>query len=155
MSASNHFDSQNPGFRLWEKGGGMPRSTPSHGSDEYNDYHNFDCYRSTRMPTEPDVTMTRPPPYAPPQNQTPPLFATPQQHIWPSMIATSSTYQSPILPAVPIQPPVSAISVGADVTTTGAKTTTLRRKLTDDERRLICLEAENNPAMTQTQIGGT
>lgn len=76
----------------------------------------------------------------------------PQQHMWPSMLANSH-YQQPILPAVSVQTPLSATSMGSDMTPTSAKTSTSRRKLTDDERRLMCLEAENNPTMKQTQIG--
>lgn len=62
-------------------------------------------------------------------------------------------YQTPILPAGPMQTPLSA-STTSDMTPTSAKTTTSRRKLTDDERRQMCIEAEQNPTMKQTQIGG-
>lgn len=128
---------------------GQPRANATH-----QDYHNYDYQTSAPMSIEPTYTMSRPPPYATQQhNQMPPPLVTPQHHVWPSMLAGSSSFPQPILPAVPIQTPLSASSMGSDLTPTSAKTTTSRRKLTDDERRLMCLEAENNPTMKQTQIG--
>jgi len=40
------------------------------------------------------------------------------------------------------------------VTPTSAKSTTSRRKLTNEERRQMCVEAQQNPGIKQTQIGG-
>jgi hypothetical protein len=136
---------------------GYPQSIPaqSHASQPHNDYPAYDYQTSGQVSMEPGYTMARPPPYATPQHsQMPPPLVVPQHHnIWPSMIATSTSYQQHILPAGPTQTPLSASSMGSDLTPTSAKTTTSRRKLTDDERRLMCLEAENNPTMKQTQIG--
>ena len=106
------------------------------------------------MPIEPSYRMARPPPYAASVPQMPPPLIMPQNGIWPSMIATQThqgNYQPPILPAAPVTTPLSA---GSDLTPTSAKTPTSRRKLTDEERRQMCLEAEQNPTMKQTQIGG-
>lgn len=138
----------------WIGLGAYAPSGQQHGSQGQNDYHGYDYTSSAPVPMEPSYPMSRPPPYATPHhNQMPPPLVMPQQHIWPSMLATSSNYQQPILPAVSVQTPLSATSMGSDVTPTSAKTSTSRRKLTDDERRLMCLEAENNPTMKQTQIG--
>ena len=125
-----------------------------HGSQGHNEYPGYEFTSSAPIPLEPTYMMTRPPPYAAPQHgQMPPPLVMPQQHMWPSMLANSNSYAQPILPAVSVQTPLSATSMGSDMTPTSAKTTTSRRKLTDDERRLMCLEAENNPTMKQTQIG--
>ena len=114
-------------------------------------------YHQAPMPIEPSYSMPRPPLYTAGVPQMPPPLIMPQNGIWPSMIAAQNhqqpNYQPPILPAAPIQTPVSA-GTGSDVTPTSATTTTSRRKLTDDERRQMCLEAEQNPTMKQTQIGG-
>lgn len=119
-----------------------------------NDYPSYDYQASVSMSMESSYAMNRPPPYATPQHaQMPPPLVMPQHNVWPSMLATSTAYQQPILPAVPVHTPLSATSVGSDLTPTSAKTATSRRKLTDEERRLMCLEAENNPSMKQTQIG--
>lgn len=125
----------------------------SHGHSGFPSYG----YQAPPLPMEPSYTMSRPPPYASAsQSHMPPPLIMPQHHnIWPSMLANSNgTYQTPILPAVTIPTPISATSIGSDLTPLSAKSSTSRRKLTDDERRLMCLEAENNPTMKQTQIGG-
>lgn len=127
---------------------------PRGNQPQQHEYHNYDFQTSAPLSMETTYPMSRPPPYAPPSHtQMPPPLVMPQHGIWPSMLAGSSNYPQPILPAVPIQTPLSASSIGSDLTPTSAKTTTSRRKLTDDERRLMCLEAENNPTMKQTQIG--
>jgi hypothetical protein len=87
----------------------------------------------------------------------PPPLIMPQSGLWPSMIAAGAhqtTYQTPILPAAPVNTPLSA-ATSSDLTPTSAKSTISRRKLTDEERRQMCLEAEQNPNMKQTQIGGS
>lgn len=136
----------------WIGSGGYTQQG-QHGSQGQNEYTGYEYVSTNPVPMEPNYTMSRPPPYAAPQHsQMPPPLVMPQQHMWPSMLANSN-YQQPILPAVSVQTPLSAISTGSDMTPTSAKTSTSRRKLTDDERRLMCLEAENNPTMKQTQIG--
>lgn len=118
-----------------------------------NDYQ-YDYASSAPMPMEPNYSINRRPSYAPPTHQMPPPLVMPVHGhgIWPSMLANSS-YQQSILPSANVQTPISATSITSDMTPTSAKTSTSRRKLTDEERRLMCLEAENNPSMKQTQIG--
>ena len=139
-------------------GGGYSQAGPSPNMSPMPEYHGFDFnHHQAPMPIEPSYSMPRPPPYAAGVPQMPPPLIMPHNGVWPSMLASQSqqgSYQPPaLLPAVPVQTPVSA-STGSDVTPTSAKTTTSRRKLTDDERRQMCLEAEQNPTMKQTQIGG-
>ena len=132
------------------------RSAPPPSVSPMREYQGFD-YHQAPMPMKPSSRVARPAPYAAGVPQMSPPSVMPQNGIWPSMIAAQShhqpNYQQPILPAAPIQTPVSA-GTEFDVTPTSAKTTTSRRKLTDDERRQMCLEAEQNPTMKQTQIGG-
>lgn len=144
----------------WMPLGAYSQSAQTHANQAHNDYPTYDYQTSGSVSMESSYPMNRPPPYATPQHsQMPPPLAVPHQNIWPSqlLVATSTAYQQPtqqhILPAGPLQTPLSASSMGSDLTPTSAKTTTSRRKLTDDERRLMCLEAENNPTMKQTQIG--
>lgn len=123
----------------------------------HNEFPGYGYPAAPPLPMEPSYTMSRPPPYASaPQSHMPPPLIMPQHHhVWPSMLAnTTGTYQTPILPAATTHTPISATSIGSDLTPLSAKSSTSRRKLTDDERRLMCLEAENNPTMKQTQIGG-
>lgn len=106
------------------------------------------------MPVEPAHRMALPPPYAGVLPSMPPPLIMPQSGLWPSMIASSGhqpSYQTPILAAAPVSTPLSA-GTNSDITPTSAKAP--RRKLTDDDRRQMCLEAEQNPSMKQTQIGG-
>lgn len=134
----------------WIGLGGYAQSTVHHGQ-QGNDYH-YDYASSAPMPIEPSYSINRPPTYAPPAHAMPPPLVMPAHGIWPSMLAGSS-YQQSILPAGNVQTPISATSINSDMTPTSARTSTSRRKLTDEERRLMCLEAENNPTMKQTQIG--
>lgn len=132
------------------------QSTPQHTVSPMHEYQGFD-YSQAPMPLEPAYTMPRPPPYASSHHPLPPPLVMPQSNvIWPSMLTSqSNTYQTPILPANSMHTPVSAApSHGSDITPTSAKSAS-RRKLTDEERRQMCLEAEQNPTMKQTQIGGT
>jgi hypothetical protein len=157
----DHPESHGSGYgpNSWINMGGYSQAgpPPSSISPPMHDYQGFD-YHSAPIPVEPSYSMPRPPPYAAGVPQMPPPLIMPSQNgIWPSMIASGAhqqhSYQPPILPAVPIQTPISA-GTGSDVTPTSAKTSTSRRKLTDEERRQMCLEAEQNPTMKQTQIGG-
>ena len=132
--------------------GNYGRSTPQLTVSPMHEYQGFD-YHQPPMLIEPSYRMAPPPPYAAgvfPQ-MSPPLLM-PQNGIWPSMIAARS-HQQPILPAASIQTRVLA-GTGSDMASSSANTMTSRRKLTDDERRQMCLEAEQNPTMKQTQIGG-
>ena len=142
-----------PGYK-WPPA--LARSAPPPTTSPMHEYQGFESHQAP-TPTEPSYSMPRPPPYAAGVPPMPPPLIMPQNGIWPSMIAAQNhqqpNYQPPILPAAPIQTPLSA-STGSDVAPTSAKTTTSRRKLTDDERRQMCLEAEQNPTMKQTQIGG-
>lgn len=155
MSPSHHGShNSHYGNDSWMGLGNYSQAPQQHGNQGQNSYADYEYANSAPIPMEPSYPMTRPPPYAQHQHsQMPPPLIMPQHNIWPSMLANSSNYQQPILPAVSTQTPISATSIGSDVTPTSAKTSTSRRKLTDDERRLMCLEAENNPTMKQTQIG--
>ena len=157
----DHPESHGSGYghNSWiNMAGGYSQAGPSPSMSPMHEYQSFD-YHTAPMPIEPAYSMPRPPPYAAGVAQMPPPLIMPQHNgMWPSMIASQQSHQQtsyppPILPAAPIHTPISA-GTGSDVTPTSAKTSTSRRKLTDDERRQMCLEAEQNPAMKQTQIGG-
>ncbi|KAH0830892.1 hypothetical protein FOPE_02000 [Fonsecaea pedrosoi] len=117
---------------------------------EYHHQHQH----NTPMPMEPAYPIQRPSPFASSHAPMPPPLVMPNNVLWPSMLASQpqGSYQPSILPAAPMQTPLSAGST-SDMTPTSAKTNTSRRKLTDEERRQMCIEAEQNPTMKQTQIG--
>ena len=97
--------------------------------------------------------MGRPPQYA---AGFPSMPLTPQTALWPSMIASQNNQQprhAPILPAPSTHTPV-LLSSEVAARWTGAQKATERRKLTDEERRQMCLDAEENPSMKQSQIAG-
>jgi hypothetical protein len=108
------------------------------------------------MPMEPAYNnVHRPSAFAASHAPMPPPLIMPHSGLWPSMLAShpQQSYSTPVLPHGQLPTPLSA-STASDITPTSAKTTTSRRKLTDDERRQMCIEAEQNPNMKQTQIGG-
>jgi hypothetical protein len=155
----DHPESHGSGYghNSWmNMSGGYSQAGPSPTMSPMPDYQAFD-YHPAPMPIEPAYSMPRPPPYAAGVPQMPPPLIMPQNGIWPSMIAAQShqqpNYPPTILPAASIQTPLSA-GTESDMTPSSAKTTTSRRKLTDEERRQMCMEAEQNPTMKQTQIGG-
>lgn len=161
---SGHHESQGSGcgHNAWVNpmAGGMysPSGPSSTTMSPMHEYSQFDFQPSTTLPSsmEPAYRMARPPPYAAVNPQMPPPLITNHNVLWPSMIASGvhpGTYQPPVLAAAPLNTPLSA-GTSSDVTPTSAKTTSSRRKLTDEERRQMCLEAEQNPNMKQTQIGG-
>ncbi|KIW96432.1 uncharacterized protein Z519_03501 [Cladophialophora bantiana CBS 173.52] len=115
------------------------------------DYHH---HHTTPIPLEPAYPIQRPSPFASSHAPMPPPLVVPNNILWPSMLASQpqASYPPPILPAGPLQTPLSA-GTGSDATPTSAKTNSSRRKLTDEERRQMCIEAEQNPSMKQTQIG--
>lgn len=117
---------------------------------------------------EPDNAMIPPPPYGALWQRQMSLCWTesyPRAHLysWPSQLLTSPfnadrrSSQQPdqqyILPTAPTQDLLSTKNTGFDLTPTIPRTIRSRRKLTDDERRLMCLEAKNNPNKKQVQIG--
>ncbi|KAJ9641614.1 hypothetical protein H2204_002676 [Knufia peltigerae] len=115
----------------------------------------FDYQTPNPMPLEPSYTMHRPSPFAASQPQMLPPLMTAHNGLWPSMLASQQpppSYHTPVGTSGSLQTPLSA-STASDATPTSAKTNTSRRKLTDDERRQMCIEAEQNPSMKQTQIG--
>jgi hypothetical protein len=151
-------DSHHSGYGQggWMSVPGGYSSSPPTTMSPVNDFSRFDYNTTTPMPMEPDAyALPRPGPFATSHAPMPPPLIMPHSGLWPSMLASQSqhSYQTPILPAGPLQTPISATST-TDITPTSAKTTTSRRKLTDDERRQMCIEAEQNPSMKQTQIGG-
>lgn len=155
---SSHHQSQGSGYAQdsWMNINGYSQPPPQHNISPMNEYQGFDYGHSPSLPIGSAYSMPRPPPYnAPAHHPLPPPLVMPQSNgVWPSMLTSSNQFPTPILPAGPIHTPVSAAtSHGSDITPTSAKSTS-RRKLTDEERRQMCLEAENNPTMKQTQIGG-
>ena len=107
--------------------------------------------------TEPLYSMAYQTPYAAvvPHVQSPLIM--PQNWLWPSMIvAQIHQDSSPQQHRVPTRPLDAAVSIStkSDVKPRSARTGTSRRKLTPDERRQMCLEAEQNPNMKHIQIGG-
>ena len=147
---------------------GMPgyQSSSHAPPTQMSDYHHggYD-YAPPAMPMEPAYSMPlRPPHFAGSHPLPPPPLIMPHTALWPSMltgnqssVSSSSSYHQPhILPALPVHTPLSAGSnqTPVDITPTSAKSNSSRRKLTDDERRQMCVEAEQNPGMKQTQIGG-
>lgn len=153
-----HHESQGSGYGQdsWMNMNGYSQPPPPQQNiSPMNEYQGFDYGHTTSLPMEPAYNIPRPPPYAATAHHPlPPPLIMPQNSVWPSMLTNpSNQYQTPILPAGPIVTPVSAVTSHSDMTPTSAKSSS-RRKLTDEERRQMCLEAENNPTMKQTQIGG-
>ena len=165
MSSDNYksHDSSYSGHNHWSHMQGYSSGGSHHNTPSMNEYQSYDF--SPPPPTSMSMNMPyhmgRPSNYPPQHQQLPPLAIQPMgQPIWPSMLTGGSapppaaTYQTPILPAVPVQTPVSAVSTASEATPTSAtKGSSSRRKLTDDERRKMCIEAATNPNMKQTQIG--
>lgn len=85
----------------------------------------------------------------------PPSLIMPHSGFWPSMLVEQprSAFRTSILPVGPLQT-LTSTSTTSYMKAISAKTTTARLKLTDDERRQMCIEAEQNPTMKQGQIGG-
>ena len=157
--ASNPHESPGSGYShaQWMGMGGY-QTSPHPPTTQVPDYqHGYD-YAPPAMPMEPSYNMPRPPPHFSGSHPLPPPpLITPHQALWPSMFTgNQSSFPPPLLPAGPVQTPLSAGTnpTPTDVTPTSAKSSTSRRKLTDEERRQMCLEAEQNPGMKQTQIGG-
>lgn len=152
---SEHQDSQQSGYgqggwaNLPSTYSSSPQMSPMH------EFPPFDYQPAPLMTMKPAYNIARPSHFATSHAQMPPPLIMPHSGLWPSMLASQpqASYQTPIMPAGPLQTPLSA-STASDITPTSAKTTTSRRKLTDDERRQMCMEAEQNPNMKQTQIGG-
>ena len=122
---------------------------------DMHEYSHFDSSGSAqaRLPIYPSYGMARSPPCAAGVPQMPPSLFMPQSGMWPSIIATGghpATFQQPI----PVPVPIPSADISSDPRPTSAKTTISRRKLTDQERQKICLEAEQNPQRKQYQIAG-
>nr|KAK5448834.1 hypothetical protein LTR18_001922 [Exophiala xenobiotica] len=151
-----HQDSHHSGYGQngWMNVHGAYSASPQTSISPMHELSSFDYQTTAPMPMEPAYNMHRPSPFAASLPQMLPPLTTPYSGLWPSMLASqpSSTYHAPIQPAGPLQTPLSA-STASDMTPTSAKTSTSRRKLTDEERRQMCIEAEQNPNMKQTQIG--
>lgn len=152
-----HQDSHHSGYGQsgWMNMSNAYSSSPQTSMSPMHEFPPFEYHPTTPMPMEPSYTMPRPSPFAASHAQMPPPLIMPHSGLWPSMLASQpqSNYQIPILPSGVLQTPLSA-STGSDMTPTSAKASNSRRKLTDDERRQMCIEAEQNPTMKQTQIGG-
>lgn len=166
MPPDQHHESQGSGCgqNAWlnhMSGMYSPSGLPPSSMSPMHDYSQYDYQATAPAPLpgtmEPAYRMARPPPYAAGVPQMPPPLITSHNVLWPSMIASGvhpGSYQQPLLAVTgSVTTPLSA-GTSSDATPTSAKTNTSRRKLTDEERRQMCLEAEQNPNMKQTQIGG-
>ncbi|KAH0276033.1 hypothetical protein KCU91_g4137, partial [Aureobasidium melanogenum] len=92
-------------------------------------------------------------------SQSPPLRPTHQQlqplmMPWPSMIGSQQTFYPPLLPQTQVgtisPPTVTPVSAGSSTRSGG---TSVRKTLSDDDRRRMCKYAEENPTAKQTEIG--
>lgn len=153
----DHQDSQHSGYGQpgWINVPSAYSASPQTSMSPMHEFPAFEYHSVTPMPMEPAYNMPRASPFATTHAPMPPPLIMPHNGLWPSMLASQpqAGYQTPIMPAGPLQTPLSA-STASDMTPTSAKPTPSRRKLTDDERRQMCIEAEQNPTMKQTQIGG-
>ena len=151
----DHQDSRHSrhGQPNWMKVSSAYSASPQTSMSPINEYPAYDYHPVTPMPMEPTYNMPRASPFPTTHAQMAQALIMPHNGVWPRMLASQpqANYQPPILPAV-IQTPLSA-STGSDMTPTSAKPPP-RRKLTDDDRRQMCIEAEQNPFMKQVQIGG-
>jgi hypothetical protein len=115
--------------------------------------HNGFVYNT--MPEQPMYAASSMPPPRTTYQQLQPLITSPQlPTMWPSMLSSQSSNQSSPqysvtghVPSVPLSAPVST---GRAV---GRSGTNPRKTLTDLDRRNMCLLAEENPTMKQTEIG--
>ena len=139
----DHQDSRHSrhGQPNWMKVSSAYSASPQTSMSPINEYPAYDYHPVTPMPMEPTYNMPRASPFPTTHAQMPPALIMPHNGVWPRMLASQpqANYQPPILPAV-IQTPLSA-STGSDMTPTSAKPPP-RRKLTDDDRRQMCIEAE-------------
>ncbi|KAH0272950.1 hypothetical protein KCU91_g6297, partial [Aureobasidium melanogenum] len=92
-------------------------------------------------------------------SQSPPLRPTHQQlqplmMPWPSMIGSQQTFYPPLLPQTQVgtisPPTVTPVSAGSSTRSGGPS---VRKTLSDDDRRRMCKYAEENPTAKQTEIG--
>ena len=117
-----------------------------------NKFSGFDFQRSA-VPSQPSFSPPpRPPPYTTSHPQMSPPSTMPETAVWPSMLITQRNYHRPLLLADPVRTSIRA-SPAPEARPTSATKPPPRRKVTDEERRQICLEAEQNPHMKQSQIG--
>src|ERR1700759_5214779 len=136
----DHQDLPHSGYSQsgWMSVPGGYSSSPQTTMSPMHEFPQFDYHNTTPMPMEPAAyAMPRPGPFGTSHPPMPPPLIMPHSGLWPSMLASQPqpTYQTTILPAgATMQTPLSA-SATSDITPTSAKTTSSRRKLTDDERR--------------------
>ncbi|KIW16016.1 hypothetical protein PV08_06067 [Exophiala spinifera] len=150
-------ESQPPGYDQngWMSVHSSYSPSPQASVSPLHELSSFDYHTPNPMPLEPAYNMHRPSPFAASHPQMLPPLMTAHTGLWPSMLASQqppSSYHTPVQTPGSLQTPLSA-STASDVTPTSAKTNPTRRKLTDEERRQMCIEAEQNPTMKQTQIG--
>lgn len=141
--------------KSWTVPWSYTRSGQSHKNQARHDYSIYDCQTSALVSMDTSHIMSQPPPYGAFQYSAMLCPSVEPQHHshWPSQLYAIPSCHPPVLAAVPIQTLSSTNSMSTDSNLAGLRKATTRRKLTDDERRLMCLEAENNPSMKQTQIG--
>lgn len=143
----------------WTATGGYALSEPIHVHQACSECRSYDDRIPVPASGGPTHTMPLPPPYATPQDPAVHSPSVAMHHPWPSQILTGPSGppdladRSHVWRTVAPQRPLVASSATVEWTPTLTRTAPPRRKLTDDDRRLVCLEAENNPTMKQTQIG--
>ncbi len=62
-------------------------------------------------------------------------------------------HQNPIHPA-DLRPTAMRASTGLEIAPNSTATTTAPRRLTDEERRQMCIDAQENPRLKHVQIAG-
>jgi len=93
-------------------------------------------------------TFSQSPPLRPSHQQLQPLMMP-----WPSMLGSQQTFYPPLLPQTQIgttsPPTMTPISAGSS----SRSGPSVRKTLSDDDRRRMCKYAEENPTAKQTEIG--
>ena len=154
MDSNSHSQAHGSGMHdvhgMWVEGG-----TPyqSHHQSPQQEYSGF-AFNAMPMDSLYGNHNMPPPPRAV-QPQLHPLVTTP----WPSMLTSQSNYGTPVnstpiyTPTPPsVSPPVPTTPISAPPTSARSYDRP-RKTLTDQQRREMCIYAEQNPDAKQNQIG--
>jgi len=130
---------------IWVEGG-----TP-YQSHHQSPVHEYNGFAFNPMPMQSVYSQPSMPPPRTTQPQLHPLVTTP----WPSMLGnhTQSNYNTPIYNSPPVTTPSVTTPMSAPPMTPARAYVRERRTLTDDQRRKMCMYAEENPHVKQTEIG--
>ncbi|KAI5205830.1 hypothetical protein E4T39_02953 [Aureobasidium subglaciale] len=94
------------------------------------------------------AVFSQSPPLRPSHQQLQPLMMP-----WPSMIGSQQTFYPPLLPQTQVgatsPPAVTPVSAGSSIRSGPS----VRKTLSDEDRRRMCKYAEDNPTAKQTEIG--